>query len=216
MAVRHSLKAFKRRGPVRRPRLRILIVSEGAKTEGLYFSVFSRSLNAANIQVDIMGKECGSDPLTVVEFAAGRFCQDRGYDLCYCVIDRDEHDVQRYSAALAKGSKINAQFKTRSFYVIVSDPCIEFWFILHFVFSRSPFIRKGNRSPGECALDELKKYAPGYTKSSKEEMEKFILKTSDAIANSKKALADAQATGEFNPSTRIHELIERITLEASK
>jgi Holliday junction resolvasome RuvABC endonuclease subunit len=98
----------------------------------------------------------------------------------------------------------------------VSDPCIEFWFILHFTFCRSPFSRKGKKSPGECAVDQLKKYVPEYGKANKDELEKLIPRTPEAIVNSKKALADALATGNCNPSTRVHDLIERISLEANK
>lgn len=120
---------LRRRGSVRKPRLRILVVSEGAKTEGLYVSLFVHGLRAANVQIDILGRECGSDPLTVVEFARERFRQDRGYDLCYCVIDRDDHNATRYQNAVALAAKINSESNQREFREIVSDPCIEYWFL---------------------------------------------------------------------------------------
>lgn len=213
MGAKRTVRELGRRRAARRPRLRILIVSEGAKTEGLYLSLFARALRASNVSVDIMGRECGSDPLTVVEFARDRFQEDKGYDLCYCVIDRDNHDLNRFNAATALAKAVDGKYKSRYFTAIVSDPCIEFWFILHFVYFRSPFVNEGSKSRADCALTELKKHMPDYSKSNKGQFEKIIPKTETAIINSKKAWQDAENTNESNPSTSMHNMIERILLE---
>lgn len=140
---RYSLRELKRQMATRRPRLRILIVSEGAKTEGLYISMFVQVARAANVEMRVFGRECGTDPLTVVQFAESEFRRDSGYDLCYCIIDRDRHDPSRFADAIQLGRTINARSRARSFDVIVSYPCIEFWFLLHFVYSRAPFVESG-------------------------------------------------------------------------
>lgn len=214
--ARTSLRDLKRRRPAKRPRLRILVVSEGSKTEGLYLSLFVRDLRAANVGIEILGRECGSDPLTVVEFAKARFKSDPGYDVCYCLVDRDNHPVARFNASLALAAALNAKYNNRNFHVIVSDPCIEFWFLLHFSYTRSPFVSEGNKSRADRALDELKKHLPDYGKSARDPLIKIIPLTSQAIANSINAAADAEATGDPNPSTSMHIMVERVLRESGK
>jgi hypothetical protein len=214
--ARQTLRDLRRRRAERRPKLRILAVSEGAKTEGLYLSLFVRELRAANVQIDVLGRECGSDPLTVVEFARERFLSDRGYDLCYCVIDRDNHPVARFNAALQMANALNSRFKNRAFISIVSDPCIEFWFLLHFVFCRAPFVRQGAKSRADCAIAALKVHLPRYSKNDREGLSGLIPLTDQAIENAKLAVVDALATGESNPSTNVHEMISRIIEESRR
>ena len=214
--ARNSTRDLKRRPAKKSPRLRILVVSEGAKTEGIYLSLFIRQLNAANVAIDILGRECGSDPQTVVEFARDRFLQDSGYDICFCVIDRDNHPILRFSQALSVASSVNLKSRTREFTAIISDPCIEFWFLLHYVYWRAPFVNRRSKSRADCAIAELKRYIPQYGKANAEELAALVPLTSDAIRNSKRASADAVATAEANPSTMMHDLIERIISESRK
>lgn len=79
---------------------RVLVVCEGAKTEPNYFREIRHTyrLNTANI--DICGEECGSDPLSVVNYAIKKFREDPDYNRVYCVIDRDKHAT--FDAAMDK------------------------------------------------------------------------------------------------------------------
>lgn len=208
---RGSTKQLKRRRPFRRPRERILIVCEGEKTERLYFSLYLDLLRAVNVDLILCGKECGSDPSSVVKFAIDKFNGDGQIDHCYCVIDRDTHDGENFRSAIEDAQAIGKKLpKTRSFQTAVSYPCFEYWLLCHFVYTRAPFAPKGKKSPGDCAVDAVKNHLPGYTKSSREELAKLLPQTEAAIVNSKRALAEAKATSELNPSSEVHELVIKI------
>jgi len=214
MAAIRSVGGLRRKPPSRKPRKRILVVSEGEKTEGLYVSLFRQRLRAANVAIDLVGKECGSDPMSVVEHAKAVFDRGRDYDICFCLIDRDTHPQDKFKRAQEIANGVNLRSKNRDFHFIPSYPCIEFWFILHFEYWRAPFSAKRNKSPADCVIDVLKRHLPNYSKSSTVEMSKLVSLTRVAITNSERALQDAEATGELNPSTQMHLLIKQIMREA--
>lgn len=122
---------------------RILIVSEGSKTEPLYFGEIRQlyKLHTANVQVQPSG--FGTQPLQVVEYAeqlflkgdAGKGIQPRAFERVYAVFDRDDHPS--YHAALTKAAALNKKLKselnvTVRFEAIASVPCFELWLLLHF------------------------------------------------------------------------------------
>lgn len=69
---------------------RVLIVCEDSKSTPSYLEAIrdDLKLNLANIK--ICGEECGSAPVSVVEYAKMLMKKDMGYDKVYCVIDRDQ------------------------------------------------------------------------------------------------------------------------------
>ena len=69
----------------------VLIVCEGKKTEPNYFSGLRRELRLSNVNIKILNKTIGSDPLSVVNSAIAEFKKDQGYDMIYCVFDKDKH-----------------------------------------------------------------------------------------------------------------------------
>lgn len=210
MSYRRGLADFKRQKASKIPKLRILVVTEGAKTERLYVSLFVKRLRAANVEVRIFGEQVGTDPLSVVQFAVSRFKADTGYDICFCLIDRDTHDEMRFNRALELAKRTAKQHPRRHFDVVVSYPCIEFWFLLHFCYSRSPFERVGNRSPGDMVCEALSAHLPGYDKVSVDQLLPLIERTDFAILNSRRAEQDALETNNLNPSTRMHEFVEKL------
>lgn len=209
MRRRKSLNQLRRGRPTRTPRRRLLLVCEGEKTERIYFSLYLRDLRAANVRLEIAKRDCGSDPLSLVRYAKARMKEDRGIDECYCVIDRDthEHFAEAVQDALDFQRSIGAK---RTFVTTKSYPCFEYWFILHFEYTTSPYVRQGNRSAGDNAVRRLKDHVPNYTKNNIEVISSFLPLTSVAIANAKRALKQAVKAAEFNPSTEVHLLVERL------
>ncbi|RPF70682.1 RloB family protein [Aurantiacibacter spongiae] len=207
---RKDVRAIKRRRATREPKRSILIVCEGEKTEPNYFTFFKQKLRLANVNLQICGEECGSDPLSVVEFGESKLKKDVSIDDCFCVIDRDGHDTQRFNSAKSKAASLNGKSKSRQFKLFISDPCIEYWFILHFEFSRTPFVREGQKSRGKVALDRLRQLWPEYEKGLKSPGCHLEERVEVAVKNAEKALADAELTGEMNPSTTVHLLIREL------
>lgn len=201
-------RSIQRRKANREPRQFLLIVCEGESTEPAYFAHYKRKLRLANVGIDICGAECGSDPKSVVKYAEGRFKRDPSIDKCFCVIDRDRHQADNFNGAISAGKAINKLYKKRDFVVHVSDPCIEYWFILHFQYTRTPFTESGQKSRGGCALDKLVSLWPEYRKNLPDIGLSLESRSAQARINAREALRDAETTSEPNPSTSLHLLIE--------
>ncbi len=195
---------------------RVLVVSEGKKTEPIYFDYLVSKLKLTSADVEVMGSK-KSCPLEVVKYAKELFdiSIEKGikYDMVFCVIDKDIH--AHYNDAL---SFINTLNKC-NFYAINSVPCFEYWLLLHFVYTTKPFSKTMNKSICSTLIsDELKKYLPNYEKniSLLEDKQINYLLNEDiikkAIEYSKKVLEYCNSSNTDNPSTRIHEMVEKLLL----
>lgn len=210
MSRLRDTRSIRRRRPSKKPRLHILLVCEGEKTEPSYFAYFKRKLRLSNIHIDICGSECGSDPRSVVDYAGKIFKQDSSIDKCFCVIDRDSHDLNNFRSAIAIADSFDGRAKNRTFSVSISDPCIEYWFLLHFEYTRSPFSASSNKSKAERVIERLTTFWPTYQKNLADLGDTLDARTDQAYANAVKALKDAESTGESNPSTSIHLLVNEL------
>lgn len=122
---------------------RVLIVSEGSKTEPLYFGEIRQHFRLQTATVQVRPSEFGTQPLQVVEYAEQLFLKGdaskgiapRAFEQVYAVFDRDDHAT--YQAALSKAAALNKKLKselgaTVRFEAIASVPCFELWLLLHF------------------------------------------------------------------------------------
>ena len=189
-----------RRGAKRESYDRVLIVCEGTRTEPLYFRELADHYRLGTANIVVVGY--GADPHTVVREAKQLRQQEkqRGekYDTVYCVFDHDEHaafDVASNDAATS-GLKL-----ARSW------PCFEFWLLLHFIYSRSPYTRVDGRSPCDNCIRDLRRHLPEYEKAARGMFQSLEGLLEDAKRNAKQAIADVNETGERNPSTEVHELV---------
>lgn len=218
----HKRKAKKKQDSVRRnasrdPYDHVLIVCEGEKTEPFYFNEMRvcLDLDSANIKID---GSCDSSPKSVVEYAQNLFTKEKNragnYDRVFCVFDRDQHET--FDDALEKINFTNAELKKigyskeNVFTAIQSIPAFEYWFLLHFTPSTKPYSPLGTKSVGNQVIDDLKIYLPAYKKTQKGiykySMEHDLL--AGAKAHSKRILELSKKTGDINPSTNVHELVE--------
>ena len=91
---------------------RILVVSEGSKTEPEYFEEIRKSLRLPTANVHVMPSEYGTPPDQVVQFAKDLFLKGnehlkikpKAFEKVYAVFDRDDHD--RYHNALSQSQII--------------------------------------------------------------------------------------------------------------
>ena len=193
---------FQRRPSRRSPKARVLVVCEGERTEPLYFKAMRDRLRLNTLVVKATK---GVDPRTLVNMAREEERKERRngerFDFVYCVFDRDSHPQfdEASKTALDRGFKL-----ARSW------PCFEFWLLLHFEVVRAPYARKGSVSPCDACIHDLRKYVPEYSKGDHTTFDALWPRLEDAIENADKATADAEATGERNPSTEVHELVVRL------
>ena len=184
---------------------KVLIVCEGEKTEPNYFNELKDhlSLNSANIEIT---GDCGSSPISIVDHAiqcykAEKTCGDT-YDKVFCVFDKDSHET--YHNAL---QKIEDTKPKDTFCAITSVPCFEYWLLLHFIYTTAQYQRAGNRSACDLLIRELHNYLPGYQKGDGSTFEQLVDQLQQAKIFAARALNDAGANQDDNPSTKVHELV---------
>ena len=188
-----------RRRAQRETNPRILIVCEGEKTEPNYFKGLKDDLrlNSANIEIT---RGSNSSPTSVVAFARKRYeKQEKAgfpFDKVFCVFDKNSHTD--YQQAL---TQITAMKHNNVFRAITSVPAFEYFLLLHYEFTTSPFTSKQ-------VLSALKKYIPKYRKGKENIFNDVREGLETAKANAEKSMIDAAKNNTDNPSTKAHELVE--------
>ena len=198
--------SHKRKAEILEPRKRILIVCEGEKTEPNYFKKLCGKLRLQAVDVEIEGKECGAAPINVVEHAIKKAqiknSNKVAYDEIWCVMDVEIPQHETLDKAIGK------IVKKRKFNIALSNPCFEYWYILHFEKTSKNFIDTDE------LLGYLKKnHIQGYDKGSKDVFGLVYDKTDDAIENAKSVIREQQYDEDLrkaNPSTRVHLLVESL------
>jgi len=208
-------KDLARQKAKRLPFEKALIVCEDSKSTPHYLEGFRDALRLSSINVKIFGKECGSDPKSVIDFARQEYLKEKrkgdSYDKVFCVIDKDSHNT------LDQAKNDIRVFRPReTLFGIISVPCFEYFLLLHYEFTTKSFAATGNKSVCGCVIHDLKKYIPDYRKGDKGIYEATKGNLEIAIKNCKKANLAAHEVGTDNPTTLMHELIEYLrTLESN-
>ena len=147
---------------------RILIVSEGSKTEPNYFGEIREAHRLHTANVVVRPSELGTAPIQVVQYAKELFengdrhrrIQARSFEQVFAVFDRDDHDsyfdALRLAESLDGTLKNDARQKIR-FRAIASVPSFELWLLLHYEDIRAPLHR-------DEVLRRLRHHFPDYIK----------------------------------------------------
>ncbi|WP_038150065.1 RloB family protein [Vibrio litoralis] len=200
-------KGSKRTSNKKDPYDKILIVSEGSKTEPNYFNEIKNLYEISSLNIIIDG-DCGSSPICVVNHAKALAKKEEKlgspFDKVFCVIDKDNHTC--YFEAL---DKIKAQ-KGDVFKSVQSIPCFEYWLLLHFEYTTRAYVSQTGNSVGTQVIRDLKN-KPGmgsYEKGEKGIFIKLLDKLETAKINATNAQNSAEKNECDNPSTQIHTLVE--------
>lgn len=190
---------------------RILIVTEGEKSETSYFSRLAIELELSGVQI-IRSK--GTAPTNVVKTAIRGASRLDVYNEIYCLFDQDTND-KSYAEAFEILRRAARTEDRRQFIAIPSLPCFELWYLLHVEFSDRSY--RDGVSPCERLIKALRKHKlfQNYQKTSCEKFYEQIAGMRDeAIRNSKRllSLANDSIGREYHedPSTRIHVVVERL------
>ena len=127
-------RALARKKGTRPPYERILIVTEGEKTEPQYFEEIRKLRRVASAHIAILESRYGTEPRQIVDFAKDRFRErKKEFDRVFVVFDRDEHLTYHDSLAACQRAKLkNDTGKSIEFCAVVSNPCFELWLLLHY------------------------------------------------------------------------------------
>lgn len=191
-----------RRGPVRSPKTKILIVCEGKNTEPQYFHQFAAAHRAS--LVDVVVSPAAGVPLLVVQqaqrlrrnaIADAKRASDSflAYDAVGCVFDVDEDPNVSQAIETARQSALE---------VDVSNPCFELWLLHH----RDP-PRMIHRHDVQSLL---KTFVPGYDKHVS--YDHFRAGYDQACRRARRLDQSAQQINDSdpNPGTGVYRLTESI------
>lgn len=211
---RRAARDLRRRGAVRKPYERLLIVCEGEKTEPQYLREIQQAGRLPTAHVQVLHSQIGTEPLQVLAYALTVFKdgdRERGvhareFDRIIVVFDRDEH--RTYHAALAKAAAQSGKLQNDNRVavpvdVVASVPCFELWLLLHFEDVHAPLQRHE-------ALERLKAHLPGYEKGGAGHWAATKARLGDAIQRAQRLAAAATAHDGSQPYTAMPELVSRL------
>lgn len=192
-------KSFARKPGKQQARPLILIVCEDSVSSPGYFRDLKAHLRISTVDVEIRGKECGSAPINVVDdtISHKKKRENHGHsiDYAYCVVDVDHH------ASLAQARNKAEAHKLR---FIVSSPCFELWYLVHF--------ELGDRPHDRCdsVIAVLDNHLSGYDKGKSRPFALTWDKVDTAIRNARR-LCGARADDPKRRSyTEVHEIVEEL------
>lgn len=194
---------------------RILIVSEGSKTEPFYLNEIRANYRLSTTNVQVQHSQFGTSPLKVVEYAEHLFVngdeakniQPRAFEQVYVVFDRDDHDS--YHNALAKAESLDDKLKNEDkqrvkFEAIASVPCFELWLLLHFEDVLAPLHRTEVYQRLRQYLTEYDKGQPGHYAQTQQNLDE-AMRRAEHLAE----LTTAHNADE--PYTDMHRLVHLLT-----
>jgi len=194
---------------------RILIVSEGSRTEPNYFKEIRAEYRLHSANVEVQPGAVGTEPIQVVEYACELFekgnrrkgIRPRGFEQVYAVFDRDEH--RTFHDALARARALDGKLKNDlkqpvKFIAIPSRPNFEFWLLLHFEDIHHLMPR------GEV-MRRLKTHIPDYEKGSGRAFAATKANLPAAIARARALAQRADPGDDEEPYSGVVELVELLT-----
>lgn len=194
---------------------RILIVSEGSKTEPLYLEEIRAAYQLHSANVQVQAGQLGTAPLQVVRHAHRLFdegdlhkgIRPKSFDQVYAVFDRDEHESYFNALNLAKsldGKLRNDDRQPVSFKAIASIPCFELWLLLHHEDIQHPIHR-------DEVMARLKQHMPGYAKGAGAAFATTRALLPIATQRARTLAERFSAYTDPEPYTALHELVALLT-----
>jgi len=184
----------------------VLIVCEGRKTEPIYFKMLLKKIRLTMADVEVVHRNPA--PISVVNCAV-KLKKERvvaanqkgslkvEYEKIYCVMDVDKHESLSRAINKAYANGIE---------VVLSNPCFEYWYILHFVKTGKSFHNGGE------VVSELKTHYSTYSKSDETIFGVIYPQTPKAIRYAKQVLKEQHQNNKdltkCNPATHVYKIVE--------
>ena len=194
---------------------RILIISEGSKTEPNYFREIRAAYRLHTANVEVRPSELGTAPIQVVQYAHDLFVngdshkniQPRAFEKVFAVFDRDSHES--YHQALALAESLNGKLKNDAkqlitFQAIASVPSFELWLLLHFEDVLAPLHR-------DEVFRRLRQYIPNYEKGANNTFANTSQTIAIATERAERLAERFSAHTDPEPFTAIVELVQLLT-----
>ena len=195
----------KRNSKTRKPKPLIVIIAEGKNvTETNYFKSFQNQYASYNIKLLSVGHE--TDPKNMLErienYWQKQELNTENGDMAFVVLDLDCDEKKANLIKRLASKNVNSRF-------IVSNPCFEVWFLLHYKYSTHSYLN------GSELIGELKEFIPDYDKTM--DVSELLYNNIDAaISNAYKlknhydSLGNKWPSNDCNPRTDVPIIIEYI------
>jgi hypothetical protein len=185
----------------------ILIICEGRETEPNYIEGLCEHLGVNMAAVTIVPGDNATRPPDLVKRAQKLFTADGGYDRVYVVCDGDAGGLEQARALAARPLRNSAREVT-TLRLIASDPCFEFWLLLHFEYSAASL------TSAEAAA-RLRSRLPHYSKADPDVFERVRSGLDAACRNATRLHREHDVTGGASPSSDMPVLVEELKSLAS-
>lgn len=190
---------------------RHLIVTEGEKTEPLYFEEVRRRINnrfrGNLISVKIVG--VGMNTESLLEEAKRIAVDDiDGYTHVWVVYDKDSFSDESFNTVVAK-CETTRMSRTR-FHAIWSNESFELWYLLHYEYLQSAL---GREMYAEKLDGYLSRAGLGRYTKTRDDMFVVLERGLDtAIANAEKleTVNEGRTPAESCPGTKVHHLLQEL------
>ena len=184
-----------------------LIITEGEKTEPLYFDGLKKAVERTNRTDRLQTVGTGSHTTALIEIAK-RQVRNAGYPFehVWLVYDKDDFPSGEFNRVIELCAEANTEETT--YHAIWSNQCIELWYLLHFSYFHSD-IHRDNYFPK--LSDCLRKLGAGPYEKNRDDMFEILRSYIDtAILNSEKLEIDNcnKAPANCAPGTMMHVLIK--------
>lgn len=194
---------------------RILIVTEGSKTEPLYLEEIRAVHQLHSANVEVQPGQLGTAPIQVVRYAQHLFeegdlvkgIRPKSFDQVYAVFDRDDHDSYFNALNVAKsldGKLRNDDRQPVSFKAITSIPSFELWLLLHYEDIQAPIHR-------DEVMARLKQHIPDYEKGAGGGFSTTCDRLETATQRAQALAVRFNAFTDPEPYTALHELVTLLT-----
>ena len=200
-------QAIQRKRPSRDENDVILIMCEAEGTEIEYFRTIRETKLKPGVRIVVKWTGTRGDPRSAVKRVMATV-EKRAhsstlspFDDAWLILDVESPQNPNIVEA-AKSAK-----ECHTLRVILSNPCFEYWYILHYECTASPF------QTSDAAKKKLEKHFPNYNKSHNAIAMDALPRTKTALANSIALSASVTDYGlpvHCNPSTNLHTVIDRI------
>ena len=207
---RKAVKATRRAGYDR-----ILIVTEGSKTEPLYLEEIRAAHKLHSANVEVQPGQRGTAPIQIVRYAQQLFekgdlhrgIRSRSFDQIHAVFDRDDHDSYFDALKLAQSldwKLRNDEKQPVRFKAIASIPNFELWLLLHYEDIQAPIHR-------DAVLQRLRQHITGYEKGVGGTFATTRDRLEIATQRAHALAAKFNAHNGTEPFTDLHELVALLT-----
>ncbi|RLB70224.1 MAG: hypothetical protein DRH04_03980 [Deltaproteobacteria bacterium] len=170
-----------------------LVFPEGKLTENLYFRMFS----SRKFTVKVFPNNRKSDPIHILQKATDyvrKHGRETG-DQVWLVIDRDIWPEEQLT-------DVCTACREQGFVIAVSNPCFEYWLLLHFDSGDGIVDSRG-------CIRKLKNYLPHFQKGHVE-IDRFKPGVQDAIVRAKRKDRPPTPDWPRSPGSTVYRLVEKL------